>query len=282
MSEALVKNMPAVMLYRRHRQHDRIRWSKLFTLFSPASVAVLGFSFTIILGFSYQALSIYTAPEPYSVSNTIQDIRQVIAKLDQDSFIQRLSSYEKYELAQKVQFVSGIINHNQASTDRNQLAVSIVSESMKANVDPLLVTAIVKSESLFKSGAVSHKGARGLMQLMPDTAKFTERNLQKPSWRENGSSLHTADYNLSLGITYLKHLEDSFDGNRELALIAYNWGPGNLKNALKRNSHIPESTRAYARKIMNNHQKWLGELKYLALGTSDHTNRDALATKELA
>ena len=144
---------------------------------------------------------------------------------------------------------------------------------MRANVDPLLVAAVIKSESLFRRNAVSNKGARGLMQLMPETARYTETKLQKPLWRQSGSSSHHSDYNLTLGIAYLKHLEDSFDGNRELALIAYNWGPGNLKNALKNNTHIPESTKIYARKILRTHERWQGELKFLAFAGVDAAMR---------
>jgi soluble lytic murein transglycosylase-like protein len=195
-----------------------------------------------------------------------------MTKLEQHQFVSRLNSIEKYAVANKVHFVSSLINRNNRLRN-NEVAISIVTESLRADVDPLLIAAIIKSESTFKVNAVSVKGARGLMQLMPDTARFAEARLLKPDWQRVGTDIHKIDYNISLGISYLKHLEDSFNGNRELALIAYNWGPGNLKNALKNKSHIPESTKSYARKIIRTHQRWQGEMKVLALVGSQEQPR---------
>lgn len=204
--------------------------------------------------------------ELFSVSNPLKSINTLVNELDQKDFITRLSRNEKYLLANKVQFVSSVIGRANRKVDHQDLALSIVSESTRAQVDPLYIAAIVKSESAFKVGAVSHKGARGLMQLMPETARFTQQNLMKAesSWFPQRTNLHSADYNLSLGITYIKHLEEEFAGNRELALIAYNWGPGNLKNALRNKTRIPEETRIYARKILLNHKKWKDELRIVS------------------
>ena len=103
-------------------------------------------------------------------------------------------------------------------------------------VDPELIRAVVQVESNFDPRAVSPKGAMGLMQLIPDTARrFGVRNAFDPR------------ANLDGGIRYLKYLMDLFDGDLQLALAAYNAG----ENAVSRIGGIPSipETRNYLRKI---------------------------------
>lgn len=215
---------------------------------------------TVSLCFIIAALSLFFAKELLSVSDPLKDIRIAIRKFDKDAFFSRLSMEEQRKTASQVHFVSEIIDRTVNVPQSKELALAIVTESAKAQVDPLLVAAVIKSESTFRSNAISHKGARGLMQLLPATAKYTEQRIVSGNELPLRRSLHNADYSIKLGIAYLKHLEDLFFGNRELALIAYNWGPGNLKSALKNRSHIPEETKVYARKIIKNHKKWKEEL----------------------
>jgi hypothetical protein len=93
----------------------------------------------------------------------------------------------------------------------------IVAAAKKHDVDAALVSAVIKAESDYNPHTVSHKGARGLMQLMPATAKrFGVTNSFDP------------EENIYAGTRYLRWLLTKFDGNADLAVAAYNAGEGNV------------------------------------------------------
>lgn len=93
----------------------------------------------------------------------------------------------------------------------------IIEAARHFDVDAALVSAVIKAESDYNPKVVSHKGARGLMQLMPATAKrFGVTNSFDP--REN----------IFAGTRYLRWLLKTFDGNADLAVAAYNAGEGNV------------------------------------------------------
>ena len=88
----------------------------------------------------------------------------------------------------------------------------------KHDVDPALIKAIIMAESKYNPMATSEKGAIGLMQIMPRTASaFSAEDMYDPV------------HNINAGVEYLKNLLNQFDGNLELALAAYNAGPGKVK-----------------------------------------------------
>jgi soluble lytic murein transglycosylase-like protein len=119
---------------------------------------------------------------------------------------------------------------------KDELRALIARFSAQLNIEPALVEAVVKAESEYDSMAVSKKGARGLMQLMPRTAKSL-----------GVSDLHDPMENLQGGIAHLKKLLDHFQGNIDLAVAAYNAG----EKAVSRHKGIPpyQETVDYVNKV---------------------------------
>jgi soluble lytic murein transglycosylase-like protein len=117
-------------------------------------------------------------------------------------------------------------------------------DTISANhgIDPALVRAVIKTESNFNRWAVSNKGARGLMQLIPETgARYGVRDFFDPQQNVEG------------GVQYLKFLLEKFNGNLDLSLAAYNAGE-NLVERLGRIPPIAETTN-YVRKVRANYVK---------------------------
>jgi soluble lytic murein transglycosylase-like protein len=114
---------------------------------------------------------------------------------------------------------------------------SIIEEAARRHdVDPNLVRALIKVESNYDAHAVSRKGAMGLMQLMPSTARTL-----------NVSNPFDPQQNVDGGVRHLKHLLQDFNGDVKLSLAAYNAGAG----AVARSNGVPpySETRNYVRRI---------------------------------
>jgi soluble lytic murein transglycosylase len=113
---------------------------------------------------------------------------------------------------------------------------------------------VIKSESSFNELARSHKGAKGLMQLMPRTGSWLAQLAKMPK-----GELTDPGYNLALGIRYLKQLEQGYGGDRIFTLIAYNWGPGRVESAADGERRVPPEVMGYAIKILNDYRRWTTE-----------------------
>lgn len=111
----------------------------------------------------------------------------------------------------------------------------IQKASTRYGVDPDLIRGVIEAESNFKPDAISSKGAMGLMQLMPGTAR--ELGVTDP--------LDPSE-NIMAGTRYLKKLLNRYEGSVPHALAAYNWGMGNLDS---RRSRMPDETKNYVAKI---------------------------------
>jgi soluble lytic murein transglycosylase len=115
-------------------------------------------------------------------------------------------------------------------TLRLQLARAVTEEAKSAGYDPLLILALIDVESDFQEGAVSNKGARGLMQIKPSTLYFLA---QKEGLRLSREEVEMDPaLCVRLGIRYLRELHKTF-GHLDIALMAYNAGPARIRQALK-------------------------------------------------
>jgi soluble lytic murein transglycosylase len=104
-------------------------------------------------------------------------------------------------------------------------------KSMVAGADPALALALMRQESLFKSDAVSYVGARGLMQLMPETARMEARSVGLPFSLPRLTS--DPEYNVKLGTNHMVRLIAQYDGAYPLVMAAYNAGSGNVNKWLR-------------------------------------------------
>jgi hypothetical protein len=121
------------------------------------------------------------------------------------------------------------------SISKSEINKIIKHASNIYGVSPKLITAVVRAESDFDTGAISRKGAKGLMQLMPETAKeLGVKNCYNPV------------ENIMAGTRYLKNLLNRYDGNIELTLAAYNWGMGNVES---QSGELPRETRNYIARV---------------------------------
>ena len=154
-----------------------------------------------------------------------------------------------------VKFISGIIAAFRPSVgDSANISRHVVELAYHQKVDPIYVAAVIAVESRFVPDAQSNVGAKGLMQLMPGTAK----DVLAKNADILGSSIRLYDprANIFLGINYLKELDARYKGNKTLALAAYNWGPGNVDASLKGHRKIPSSVQNYAKMVLDRSKSW--------------------------
>ncbi len=126
--------------------------------------------------------------------------------------------------------------HQAMSLDRDGAEALVKEAAERHRINPDLIRAVIQTESGWNSGAVSRKGAVGLMQLVPSTAqRFGVKDMFSPK------------QNVDAGVRYLKTLLERYNGNLELALAAYNAGEG----AVDRARGVPafRETRNYVQRV---------------------------------
>lgn len=200
---------------------DKINYMR--QVFSPVQDIIYGSSKT-------EEISIQYIPEN-SVAHAKKGVndRPTVNQIEQPASKIRHTSRQPAD--------TGII---QSQTDINQI---IERASTAHDVDPDLTKAVVRAESNFDPNSTSPKGAMGLMQLMPETAKdLGVKNAYNPV------------ENVMAGTRYLKGLLERYKGNIDLALAAYNWGMGNLE---RHPGKLPRETRTYIARV----NKYLNEAK---------------------
>lgn len=144
-------------------------------------------------------------------------------------------------------------NHSNDSNNglsRQQVSEAVADASAQTSIDPALIHAVIRVESNYNTRAVSRRGAQGLMQLMPSTAK-----------RFNVTNPYDPAQNVLAGAQYLRELHTLFNGNMPLILAAYNAGP---KAVSKYHMRIPPfmETRLYVPKVLDVYRRIRAERIY--------------------
>lgn len=137
-----------------------------------------------------------------------------------------------------------LINYiNEEKRSNGSIEDIVKKASEKFSIDEDLIMAVIKQESSFDPNATSHAGAMGLMQLMPGTADYLGVN-----------NPYDIEENINGGTKYLRELLNLYGNRKEMALAAYNAGPGTLQiRGVKDPSQIdrlPYETRDYVQKVM--------------------------------
>lgn len=138
------------------------------------------------------------------------------------------------------------IDWNTVALNRTAFAETVNKVALSNHIDPALVRALIHAESAFNPNARSQKGASGLMQLMPATAKELGVN-----------NVFNAKQNIAGGVRYLAQLLKAFNGDISLATAAYNAGP----NAVKKYNGIPpyQETNVYVERVSILHKRYKNE-----------------------
>jgi soluble lytic murein transglycosylase-like protein len=121
-----------------------------------------------------------------------------------------------------------------------QLARQIGDAAARFAIDPAVAFGLVRVESSFRNAATSSVGAVGLTQLMPRTAAWMEPGITR-------NELRDPETNLRVGFKYLRYLLDRYQGTENLALTAYNRGPGTVDKALDRGRNPDNGYAAFVR-----------------------------------
>jgi soluble lytic murein transglycosylase-like protein len=150
------------------------------------------------------------------------------------------SPYSQFQRRQKaIEEITAVLE-TQGTELKNvkleDLATVIYEEATRYNHDPKLILALIATESSFKNASVSERGAKGLMQLMPDVAEGIAQELGI-EWTGD-HNLFDPVINVKLGIYYLSRLTDDFK-NPGLALTAYNYGPSYTRSLVNRRQRVP-------------------------------------------
>ena len=134
-----------------------------------------------------------------------------------------------------VEEVPSVVRVRKASDRARQVEPIIRQASETYGVDAGLIRAVIRAESNFRNESTSPKGAMGLMQIMPGTAK--DLGIR---------DAYDAQENIMGGTRYLKGLLDRYRGDVPTALAAYNWGMGNVERHPEK---LPRETRVYINRI---------------------------------
>jgi soluble lytic murein transglycosylase-like protein len=177
----------------------------------------------------------------------VKELRHALAAVAATGFLEEVSDAREAERL-GVALALGHAANMMPPEDQRRVLAAIVRAARRHGLDPLLLASVIQIESRFNPYAVSSAGARGLMQLMPDTASWLLARELKPD------ALYNGPMNIELGSAYLRKLMDRFGGDLPQALLAYNAGPG-VARSLVRNSKAWKRLQAYPQAVLAEYRR---------------------------
>lgn len=153
------------------------------------------------------------------------------------------------EIEDKQEFIKEMRNlKSEIKSPNKKIDEAVEKASKRFNIDKDLILSVIKQESSFQTDCISSAGATGLMQLMPETAKYL-----------GVSNPNDIEQNINGGTKYLREMLNMYGNSKELALAAYNSGPGTMQKrgvkAVGDIERLPYETRDYVKKVMNYYGK---------------------------
>jgi soluble lytic murein transglycosylase-like protein len=187
------------------------------------SIGLVKFLFISIMIIGVSVVSICNSPNPAGALNKMS----AISKIANSPYLVEECDYADAEY--RLSSIGG-------KKAERLLHTIVIQTASRHHVDPALVKAIIMAESGYNARAISKKGAKGLMQLMPATAQAL-----------GVEDIFNPKQNISGGVRYFKKLVTQFDGDVELALAAYNAGSRNVRHF----QGIPpfKATQSYIKKV---------------------------------
>jgi soluble lytic murein transglycosylase len=228
------------------------------SLFLATSMAVLLSSSGVEAVGSRQGVPTCTAATGGAPTTEVADLRRRLAEREAElarlrASLEALQPDARQESARATGVFDAVAASGLPERQQHRVATAIVREARRSGVDPLLIVAVIRTESSFDNYAVSPVGAMGLMQVMPDTGKWMLQKRGAKLGRK--SNLFDSELNIELGTAYLANLIGRF-GSVEKALVAYNAGPAAATRILADRSARARFMAGYPRKV-------LGELRKL-------------------